>query len=153
MTVKMNRRFDSRFERFDQFKGIIRCQQPCHILYADTVRIEFFKFFGLVDIIVDVVDLSAHTRLGHAVAHATLKMFAALFDYRNNGLKVSIVIEGIKCTEDVHSIFAGSFHKRLGNIIGIVAIADQILTAQQHGKRRFFNVTLQRSNPFPGVLI
>ncbi len=59
-------------------------------------------------------------------------MFTVFFDHRNHRLKVAVIIEGIKCSEYVHPILTGSFDKGLGDIIGIVAIAHQVLGPQQH---------------------
>ncbi len=153
MAVQVNRRFDGRLQRFDQIIGIIWRQQAGHVFDANAVRSHLFKIFGLVDVIVDVVNLSAHSRLGHGIANAALEMFAVFFDYRHHGFKVAVIIEGIKCSEYVHPILTGSFNKGLGDIIGIVAIAHQVLSPQQHRKRCLFDVTLQGTNAFPGVFI
>ena len=142
MAVQVNRRFNGRLQGFDQIIGIIGRQQAGHVFDADAVGPHTLEILGLIDIIVNIVDLSAHTRLGHRVAHTTLEVLAVLFYHRNDRFKVTVVVKGIKCAKDVHPVFTGPFDKGLGDIIGVIAISDQVLGPQQHRKRRLFNIAL-----------
>ncbi len=61
--------------------------------------------------------------------------------------------ERIEGAEYVHTVFAGPFHESLGNIIGVIAVPHQVLSAQQHGKGGLFHIAFQRADAFPGVFI
>jgi hypothetical protein len=51
-------------ERLDDCIGIVRGDQTGHVLDADTVGAHGFQVFGLVDIVIQVVDLAAQARFG-----------------------------------------------------------------------------------------
>ncbi len=153
MTVQVDRRFDRLLQGLDNGIGVIGRYQPGHILDADAVGAHGLEVFSLVDIIVDVINLSAHSRFGHGIADAALKMLAALLDDRNHRFKIAVVIQGIKSPENVHTVGGRPVDKGPGNIVGVVAITHQVLCSEQHRERRLFNITLQCPDAFPGVLV
>ena len=142
MAVQMDRGLDRRLEGLDNGIRIIGRDEPCHILDADTVGAHGLKGLCLLDVIFQVVHFSAQTGFGHGIADTALKMFAALFDNRYHGLKIAIIVQGIKGPENIHPVSGGSFHKGPGHIIGIIAVPHQILGPKQHRERGFFHIPL-----------
>ena len=59
---------------------------------ADGVRAHGFQVLGLVDEIVDIINLAAHAGFGHGIADAALEMLAGLLDGLDHGFKVPVVI-------------------------------------------------------------
>ncbi len=132
MTVQVDRRFDILLQGLDNGIGVIGRYQPGHILDTDAVGAHGLEVFGLVDIIVDVINLSAHPRFGHGITDTALKVFAALLDDRNHRFKIAVVIEGIKGPENIHPVSGGPVDKGPGNIIGVVPVPHQVLRPEQH---------------------
>jgi len=153
MTVQMNGGLDRCFEGLDDFIGIIRGNQAGHVLDTDAVGSHCLQVFGLLNIIFEIVNLTTHTGLCHGVADTPLKMFAAFLYHGNNGFKITIIVQGIKCPEDIHTVCSGPLHKGPGQIIRIISISHQILGPQQHGERCFLHVAFQGADSFPGILI
>jgi hypothetical protein len=124
-------------EGLDDFIGVVGGDQAGHVLDADGIGAHGLQVFGLVDVVVQVVDLAAQARFGHGVADAALEVLAVLLDLGHDGLKVAVVVQGVEGAEDVHAVFTGAVHEGIGHIVGIVAVAHQVLGAQQHGKGVF----------------
>ena len=59
-------------------------------------------------------------------------MGAAFLDHRHNGFKVTIVIQGIKGSENIHAVVRRLFNKKFGHIIGIISVPHKVLAPQQH---------------------
>jgi hypothetical protein len=53
------------------------------------------------------------------------------------GLHVARVVHGVEDAEDVHAVFDGALHEALHHVIGVVAVAEQVLAAEQHLQRVF----------------
>ena len=144
---------DGVLQGLDDRIGVIGGDQAGHVLDADTVGTHGFELFGLVDVVVQVVDLAAQSRFGHGVADAALEVLAVLLDLGNDGLEVAVVVQGVEGPEDVHAVFAGALHEGLGHVIGVVAVAHQVLGPQQHGKGGLFEVAFQGADAFPGIFV
>ena len=125
--MKVNRHLDRRLERLHHFVGVVGRDQPGHVLDADRIGPHGLKGLGPVDIVLQVVDLAAHARLGHRVADAALEVLAVLLDHRHHGLEVAVVVQGIEGAEDVHPVRTGPVHEGSSHIVGIVAVAHQVL--------------------------
>src|SRR4030043_1659576 len=67
--------------------------------------------------------------------------------------KVSFVVDSIEDTEHVDTA-VGSMMSECGDyIIGVIAIADQVLTAQKHLQSGIGHQLFQDADSFPGVFI
>jgi hypothetical protein len=141
------------FERLDDGIGIVRGDQTGHVLDADTVGAHGLQVFGLVDIVIQVVHLAAQARFGHGVADAALEVLAVLLDLGHDGLEVAVVVEGVEGAEDVHAVFAGAVHEGVGHVVGVVAVAHQVLGPQQHGKGGLLEIAFQGADAFPGIFV
>ncbi len=58
--------------------------------------------------------------------------------YRLQGrFHIARVVHGVEDAEDVHAVFDGALDKAGDHVIGVVAVAEQVLAAQQHLQRGF----------------
>jgi hypothetical protein len=141
------------FERLDDCIGIVRGDETGHVLDADTVGAHGFQVFALVDIVIQVIHLAAQARFGHGVADAALEVLAVLLDLGHDGLEVAVVVEGVEGAEDVHAVFTGAVHEGVGHVVGVVAVAHQVLGPQQHGEGGLLEIAFQGADAFPGIFV
>ena len=80
-------------------------------------------------------------------------MLAVLLDHRDHGLEIAVVVQGVEGPKDVHPVRTGPVHEGPRHIVGIVAVAHQVLGPQQHRKGGFLDIAFERPDPFPGVLV
>ncbi|CSA56049.1 Uncharacterised protein [Vibrio cholerae] len=66
------------------------------------------------------------------VAERALRMRAHLFHRLQRLLHVAYIVHRIEDTKYIHAVFHRTLHKSIHYIIGIVAVAKQVLPAQQH---------------------
>src|SRR4030066_2265909 len=80
-------------------------------------------------------------------------MLLFILDGFKGSYKVSFVVDGIEDTEYVDTA-VGSMMNECGDyIIGVIAIADQVLTAQKHLQSGIRHQLFQDADSFPGVFI
>ena len=91
-------------------------------------------------------------RRAGGVAEGALGVGAVAADRLQGGLHVARVVHGIKDAEDVHTVFDGALHKALHHVIGVVAVAEQVLAAQQHLQRGLGHRLFQLAQADPRVL-
>ncbi|GAR05574.1 hypothetical protein NGUA22_02232 [Salmonella enterica] len=53
------------------------------------------------------------------------------------GFHIARVVHGVEDAEDVHAVFHRPLNEAFHHIIGVVAVAEQVLAAQQHLQRGF----------------
>jgi len=88
----MNRHLAVFLQCLDHIVGIIGGDQAGHVFDADRVRPHGFQVFCLLDIVVEVVHLSAQPRLGHGITDTPLEVLTAFFNNGYDGLKISVVV-------------------------------------------------------------
>ena len=98
-----------------------------------------------------------HVKLGRVhgrrrVANRTLRMPAVLLHAANRRLKVARIVQRIEDAENVHSVLAGQRDKAFDDVVRIVLVAENVLTAQQHLKRRLLADLANLAQTLPGVL-
>ena len=86
-------------------------------------------FFELDRLLHEVLD-GVHRTDG--VADRPLCMLAGFEHRLDRYLKVAQVVHGVEDTEHVHAVVRRFLYKRLDHVIRIVAVAEQVLAAQQH---------------------
>ncbi len=134
------------FDFADQLKGGMRGENAGHVLDGDGVDAGLQQLFGEVE-----PGLQGVRRAG-GVAEGALGVGAVAADRLQGGLHVARVVHGIKDAEDVHAVFDGALHKALHHVIGVVAVAEQVLAAQQHLQRSFRHRLFQLAQADPRVL-
>ena len=78
-------------------------------------------------------------------------VLALLHDRSDGALDIAHVIHGVEHTEYIHPVFGSAFNKSVDHIIGIVTVAKQVLTAQQHLLRGLGHGVFQFTNTLPGI--
>ena len=126
MGVNKDRQGDFGFQRLDQFASGVRGQQAGHVLDGDRVAAHRFHLLGL-----------GHKRLGGVhraggVGDGALGMLASGFDGLDGHAQVTHVVHGVKDAEHVDTVNRRLGHERLDHVVAVMAIAQQVLTAQQH---------------------
>ena len=132
VAVQVDGYLDRRLEGLDQVVGIVGGDQTGHVLDADRVGAHGLEVLGFFDVVIDGVHIAAHARFGHGVAHATLEVLAALLDYFDRRFEIAVVVQGVEGSEDVHAVGRRPVHEGAGGVVGVVAVAHQVLGAQQH---------------------
>ena len=150
--MQVNRGLDRLLQRGDQREGVVGGDEAGHVLDADRVRTHGLELLGLLHVVVDVVDLAAQARLGQGVADAALEVLAGGLDGRDDDFEVAVVVQGVEDPEDVHAVGGRPLDEGLGDVVGVVAVADQVLAAQQHRERGLLDVLLQDADALPGIL-
>ena len=78
-----------------------------------------------------------------------------MFAYLNHGaqcsFKVAHIVHGVKYAEHIYAVYSSPFNKFLYHIIGIVTVAENILTAKQHLLWRVGHGFLDLANAVPRV--
>ncbi|ECV3332148.1 hypothetical protein ECA39_07340, partial [Salmonella enterica subsp. enterica serovar Montevideo] len=67
------------------------------------------------------------------------------------GFHIARVVHGIEDAEHIHAVFDGAFDEALHHVIGVVAVAEQVLPAQQHLQRGFRHGFFQLAQAQPRV--
>ena len=66
-------------------------------------------------------------------------------------IEVPHVVERVEDAEDIDAVRGRTFDEPLHHVIGVMAIADEVLPAQQHLKLGVGHGGTQGSEPFPGI--
>jgi hypothetical protein len=85
------------------------------------------------------------------VADRALSMSTSFLHGSYRDFHVSYVIQGIENTENVYPVFSRLLYEFHHYIIGIVAIANDVLTAQKHLERSLLHESFQLANPLPRI--
>ena len=70
------------------------------------------------------------------VADGALRVLAGLLHRPDGGFQITQVIQGIKHPEYINAVLSRLGNKSLDHIVGIMAIAQQVLPTQQHLQTR-----------------
>jgi hypothetical protein len=144
---RMDRKTDLVNERLDHLLRAIGRQHARHVLDADRVRAELLELLRVLDEAVERVHRTDR------VGDGALEVAPALLDGVRGGLDVADVVERIEDTEDVDPVALRGMHEARDDLIAVVAVADQVLSAQQHLQRRLRAVALDGAEPLPRVLV
>ena len=132
---------------FHQRIGVIGQQQVCHVLDADGVGAHLLQLHGQLDEVVLVV----HGALG--VADGSLHHTAVLLDELHGGLHIAGVVQGVEDTHHINAVFNGLLAESLYHVIRVVAVAQNVLAAQQHLQLGVGKALLQGAQALPGVFV
>ena len=71
----------------------------------------------------------------------------------NGNLDVADIVEGVKYSDDVNSVFNALFNKEADNIVGVMLVAQKILTSEKHLKLGVGAGCSDFSQPLPRVFV
>jgi len=73
------------------------------------------------------------------------------FDFTDGPLQIADVIEGVEDAEDIDAVKCRALDKLLQHVVGVVAIPDQVLAAQQHLQFRLRHRRAEGAQTFPRI--
>jgi len=145
VALHVHRYFQFFLQLANQVVGHVRLQQTGHFLDGDGISAHGLDFFRQIHPHVDGVH-----RAG-GVGDGALGVLASLAHGFDGSVQVAWVVHGIEDTEHVHAVFGGTIDKPLYHIIRVMAVAQQVLAAQQHLLRGVGHGLLELADAVPGV--
>lgn len=108
----------------------------------------------------DFLHLSSHVhehgntvhRAGR-IADGTLGVLACRLDGLHGHAQVAYVVQGVEDAEYIHAVGCRTRHEGTDHVIGVVAVAQRILAAQQHLQPGIGQGLAQSAQALPGVLL
>ena len=145
--VDVDRQVGDLLDRLDQVVGDVGAEQRGHVLDAQAVGAHFGEFLGQLDVALDGV----HRRDG--VADRGLGVLAGLLDGLQRHQEVTRVVQCVEDTEDVDAVDGHALDALLDDVVGVVAIAEDGLAAQQHLVRGVRHRLLELAHALPRILV
>jgi len=130
----------------DQLARRLRHDQPGHVLDTYGIGLQGRELAGHPHEPLDRVGG------GDGVRDRTLEVPADVFDGRHRPLHVPDIVERVEDPEDLDSVLDGGRDKPVDNVVGIVAVSDQVLATEEHLDAGVRKALLQAAEALPGVL-
>ena len=138
---------DGLLQLLDQIIAGVGSQQASHVLDADGVCTHLLQGLGVGCKVLVVV----HGAQG--IADAALNMCAFLVGRLDGGLQVAGIVQCVEDADDIDAVCNGLLYKVLNSIIGVGAVAQHVLAAEQHLQLLVGQLLAQDAQTLPGVLI
>src|SRR5450830_1736213 len=143
----MDGHVDLGLEAADELLGVVGREERRHVLDADGAGAHVDQLAGHVHIVVQRV------YRGDGVDHGALEVLAGLLDRRGGGLEVADVVERVEDAKDVHAVLGRLVDEAAHDVVTVVAVADDVLAAQEHLQRRAHDVLLDEPQALPRVFV
>ena len=127
--------------------GLVGQQQVRHVLDADVVRAHLLQLERQVHKVL----LGVHGAEGVAQGH--LADAAVLLGGLDGRLQVAGIVQGIEDADDVDAVLDGQAGELIHHVVGVVAIAQYVLAAEQHLQLGVGQGFLQLAQAHPGILV
>ena len=147
MGVDNDGNLDLLLEGGDQVICLLRTHDARHILDADGLNAQRLDLLGELDIAFEIVNGA------DGVADAAGSVRAALQGLIDRHFNIADIVEGIEDTNDIDAVFHRLADEHANHIIGVVLIAQQVLTAQQHLQRGLGACLLDLAQALPRVFV
>ncbi len=145
MALHVHRNIQRLLEAADQLERGVGREQAGHVLDRHGIGAHVLDAFALLHPHIEGVHRA------HRVGDGALGVLA-LFDHRRHrALDVAHVVHGVEHAEHVHAAFRGPLHEGVDHVVGVMAVAEQVLPTQQHLLGRVGHRFLELANPLPGV--
>ena len=86
------------------------------------------------------------------IADRALRVTAVLLDALDGGFEVARIVERVEHAEDVHAVFTGERRETVYDIVRVMLVAENVLTAEKHLQRSLFADLLDLPKPLPRIL-
>ena len=83
--------------------------------------------------------------------HRALRVFAHSQRGTHGGLDVAQIVHGVEDAKDIDAICGRTFDEGVHDIVGIVAVSEDVLPAKQHLKPRVGHGPADQPKPFPRI--
>ena len=130
-----------------QVIGIVRSQQTCHILDADGIGAH------VLDALRDIRPVLQGVGIAESVGKSDLCLRALLLACVHCGLQVAEIVQAVKDADDVNAVCDGLLDEVFHDIVGVVVVAEDVLTAEQHLELGILEALLQETKPLPRILV
>ena len=147
MGMYINRDIDILLELCDQVIACLRAHDAGHILDAQGMASHGLELLAEFNILLECVNRAC------CIADCALRMSACLDALINGGCHVLRVVQGIKDTDDVDSVFNGLADERTDRVIGIMTVAEDVLSSQQHLQLGVLDLGTDKTQSVPRILI
>ena len=126
MRVHCNGEMDAFFQRGNQIKGHLGRHDACHVLNAHAVAAHAFQTLSQLHEALQIVDGA------DGVTQGALNVGPGADGRIYCRLHAARVVKGVKGADDIDAVFHCLGDKSPDDIIGIVFVAQQVLSPQQH---------------------
>ena len=147
MAVDVHRQADFLIERLHHTLGAIGREHAGHVLDGDGVGAQILQLLAVFQVGIQRV----HRR--DRVGDGALEQTAALLDGLGVVHDVADVVQRVEHTEDLDAVAVRRVDEAVHDLLGVVLVADEVLPAREHGKRRIGRVRLDGAQTLPGVLV
>jgi hypothetical protein len=120
-------------------------QQAGHVLDADRVAAHVLELFGHVDPEVDVVHRAQR------IGQRTLGVLADGDGGLDRGFDIAHIVHRVEDAEHVHAVVGAARDELFDHVVGVVAVTERVLAAQQHLHRRVRHRRLELAQSLPGI--
>ena len=149
--MKLNGNFNRLLDHFYKLVSIVGSKKTCHILDTNGVCTHFFKFFCVLS--EAFVCVSFYVGGADRVADSRLNVAAFFNCSLDSCFKVSLIVERVKNSDDVDTVCYGFLNEVFNNVVCVVAVAENILTAEKHLKLCIFYLVTDLAKSFPRVFV
>jgi len=147
VSVKMNGNLYAVLDGLDQLICLVGLEKTRHILDADGVCAHLLELLCILrEALVGV-----EGRRG--VGDSRLNVSALLDSCLDSGLEVSCIVQRVKDTEDIDTVCNGLLYEVLNNVVRIVTVTENVLSAEEHLKLRVLAVRLDGTESLPRILV
>ena len=147
MGVELNRDLDRLLESLDQLISVIRLKKSRHVLDADRVCAHLLELLCVVRKV-----LGGINRTGR-IADRRLNMTVFLLGSVYSGLEVAGIVERVEDTDNVDTVCNRLLDEILDDVVGIVTVAEDILSAEEHLELGVLYISADLAESFPRILI
>ena len=78
-------------------------------------------------------------------------MGAVLLCSSHGSLHVADIVQCVEDTDDIDTVLDSSLDECIDNVVSVVLVAEQVLTAEKHLKGRVGHVLLENTETFPRI--
>ena len=147
VAVQMERQADFGVERLHDALGAVRREHARHVLDADGVRAQILQLLAVLQEAIKRVNRA------YGVGDGAFEMRSAFLDGLGVVHHVSNVVQRVEHAEHMDAVSVGRLDEAVADFARVMLVANQILPAREHGKRRVRRVRLDRTQTLPGVLV
>ena len=137
----------ARLDALDDVIGGLRFEQRRHVFEADGVATQLQQALGHLD-----KGLGGVQR-ADGVANRALGVLAVAPHRLDRLLDIADVVERVKDAKHIHTVFGRLVDKAVHHGVFVMAVAQQVLRAQQHLQTRVGQQRAELSQALPGVFV
>ena len=145
--VQVDGNADGLLQALDEGVGVHRQQEVRHVLDAQGVRAHLLQLAAELDKIVLVVDGR------NGIGKSRLDLSTVFLGGLDGLLQIAHVVERVENADDVDSVFNALGAELVHHVVGIVLVAENVLTAEEHLQLRVRQVRAQLAQALPWVLV